>query len=208
MASRLRNKFIVLAVAAAVAVGAAVVLVLKPWQSVDIPDSACWGTLSRADLVPVAGADGKMIVDSPQSLTGLFHLQGLGMCEAQWNGSQSLFSAFVTPAAPEDIKTYAPQPSVETRWSPQVNAMSSPNGTLLYYACAYPSSTDSAVRKFEPYVKVFVSGATRFSSHGETVARQAYALMALKIAKAVARQLPCTNTINFPATAPAVPAVK
>lgn len=207
------RRWVLIAAAAAivVTVAGAVIYSQQPKEKLAMPDSACWGILSRADLEPVAGSDGTMIVSTDQSLTGAFHLKELGSCDALWSGKHDggiLFTAFATPTSLKDAKTQIRPPLVETRWSPQVTAVSSLHGTELYYACAYPSSITNLLLKFEPYVEVQVNGSTKISSHGATEARQAYAAMALKIAKAVARQLPCTNTINFPATAPAVPAVK
>ncbi|MFF1904366.1 hypothetical protein [Kitasatospora sp. NPDC058218] len=58
-ARRSRPRQIGAAAALALVLAAAGLLQWKPWQSVDLPDSACWGLLTHDQVRPLVGDDGK-----------------------------------------------------------------------------------------------------------------------------------------------------
>lgn len=58
---RRRHRLIVVWLPLAAVVGASL-WAWQPWNSVELPESACWSLVGRADLEPAAGDDGRTVV--------------------------------------------------------------------------------------------------------------------------------------------------
>lgn len=73
----------------------------------------------------------------------------------------------------------------------------------LYLTCDYRQASTFPLFA-EPYLEVNVSGAVGISSAPQAQIRQAFADIALKLAKAVAHRVPCANQVRLVDQAPKV----
>ncbi|GAB2727494.1 hypothetical protein GCM10010442_56450 [Kitasatospora kifunensis] len=203
-------------VLAALVAGAAVTgLWWKPWQSVQLPQSACWGELGPADYQVLAGPNGKAkatargSIDGPVS-NGLL----LSSCRLVWNDKHhsSVLSVSLGSADNSDV---ADDPRLlgsslqQVSFGPDVTGWLAPGtGPLaLQFACAYqqaPASPGGPVTRTSPYVRIVVSSADLGTASTGRV-RSAYAGIGLKMAKAVAQRLPCGNQVRLLDQPPALP---
>ncbi|MFF7638100.1 hypothetical protein ACFZB9_33855 [Kitasatospora sp. NPDC008050] len=206
-----RRRLLVWGVALALVAGAAVTgFWWKPWQSVQLPQSACWGELGPADYRVLAGPDGRAKatvrggIDGPVS-KGLL----LSSCRLAWNDKHhsSMLSVSIGSADNTDV---ADDPRLlgstlqQVGFGPDVTGWSAP-GTgpvALQFACAYQQVAGAA--KPSPYVRIVVASADLSTASTGSV-RAAYADIALKMAKATARRIPCTNPVRMLDQPPALP---
>ncbi|WP_042365854.1 hypothetical protein [Streptacidiphilus neutrinimicus] len=200
----------IVATVVVLAAGAVVVGVWKPWHtaSVTLPQSACWGILGPDDIRPLEGTDGtatavsltdSMVAPPLKSPNG--HMDGIYACEVKWQGA-AIAEAGVSGAGDDAITTAKSQgdPLQAIPLAPGV--LLAPNGDAvnIYFRCegiqggwTYGDAHAGAMH-----------GGVNQTSFGTESERNAYANIALKIAKAAAAQIPCTNHPAFPSSAPAL----
>ncbi|MFJ9949595.1 hypothetical protein [Kitasatospora sp. NPDC091207] len=200
-------------VAAAVAGG---LWAWKPWQSVELPASACWTVLGPADLRPLAGPDGKAY--ESRSFARIATPAGpdealirSDSCTVHWD-KHDLLHVSVRPAydgVDADRSVAAGRgPLAPLDFGPGAVAWtgnerySGPN-VRLYVRCDFVTPpgrpADTA-----PYFGVKVSGG-EVPGASAARTRQAYADIALKIARTAAAEYGCSNQVQLPAEAPTVP---
>ena len=206
-----RRAGIRVALAAFVAVAAVVGLWWKPWQSVNLPQSACWGILSKDDLKPLAGADGTAVARiSASTVVSTLKSgpdQGVlpnAQCAVWWNQNRTLLSINVDPQsaagmqAEEDPRSLTQAP---VNLGSGVVLLWQQDAVFVYFRCEGITWTGS------PYAEVQVDGGPfapyrQAEGHASKSEMNAYANIALKVSRAVAKQVPCTNTLTFPQSAP------
>ncbi|MFJ9441987.1 hypothetical protein ACIRRH_08950 [Kitasatospora sp. NPDC101235] len=215
--SRVRPWHAAVALAVAAAVGGGL-WVWKPWQSVELPQSACWGVLSADDLKPLTGPDGKATESRPSREMYTPAKPGSSRdthCRVMWPDATILLDAEVRPARDRidaDRRNDANGGSVTpldfgpgtTGW---ITASDTPHGEAsvrLYVPCDYDAPRDDSDQPPPKYFGVLVSGdVVDGASLGK--AHQAYADIALKIGRAAATAYECRNTVTLTGTAPRVP---
>ncbi len=205
-----RRAGIRITVAAVVVVAAVVGLWWKPWQSATLPQSACWGMLSRDDLKPLAGADGtagvrtsgntpvSLLKSGPKPLT-----LPDAECAVSWNRNKTLLMVSVDPQSTADMQgaeEQGLQSQAPNNLGSGILLLWQGNTVIAFFRCGGITWPDS------PYAEVEVSGGSFPLSGDDQYAPKsdmdAYASIALKVSKAIAKQLPCTNTLTFPQSAP------
>ncbi|WP_327069008.1 hypothetical protein OG500_24730 [Kitasatospora sp. NBC_01250] len=207
-----RRRLLVWGVLAALVAGAAVTgFWWKPWQSVQLPQSACWGELGPADYRVLAGPDGRAKattrggIDGPVA-NGLL----LSSCRLVWNDKHhsSMLSVSIGSADGTDVaddQRLLGSTLRQVGFGPDVTGWFAP-GTgpmALQFACAYQQA--AAAAKPSPYLRIVVASADLGTASTGSV-RAAYADIALKLAKATARRIPCTNQLRMLDQPPALPA--
>ncbi|MFC5907241.1 hypothetical protein [Streptacidiphilus monticola] len=201
MASTRTRPVLAAATAALAGVADAVGLWWKPWQSADLPGSACWGLLTAADLKPLAGADGKASTSTLHTATsGLERGGTAGQCLVWWNRDRTLLNVS-TRAVPKSSVGGA-SPVAPVTLGPGIVLYPERDAVEVYFRC------DGTTVPGASYAEVGVDhGPYPLIGNGDAPekVRQAYAAVALKVSRAVARQLPCGNPLAFPDAAPALP---
>ncbi|MFE4519210.1 hypothetical protein ACFRMQ_34090 [Kitasatospora sp. NPDC056783] len=217
--SRIRPWHAAVALAVAAAVGGGL-WAWKPWQSVELPQSACWGVLDASDLKPLTGPDGKAFeprpvreIDTPAKPTSGSRDTH---CLVMWPGATILLDAEVRPARDRidaDRRNDAGDGPVipldfgpgTTGWVVTADRIAPGNTTVrLYVPCDYDAPRDDSDQPPPKYFGVLVSGdVVDGASPGK--AHQAYADIALKIGRAAATAYECRNTVTLTGTAPRVP---
>ncbi|WP_037973628.1 hypothetical protein [Streptomyces sp. NRRL WC-3742] len=193
-----------------------------PWQTLELPQSACWSALSREDLKPLAAKHGKATATgAPRIQTPTSPEEPVvrgTLCVVQWEPAgggdrRDLLSVEVAPAWNGVRKSSPTDPLVPLDFGPGAEGLLSEfTGPRieLYIRC------DFAVRKVpgadpnaQParYVEVSVRG-DAIEGASKARARQAYADVALKVGRVAAAEYECTNQVQLPAAAPTVPAAK
>ncbi|MFD8703088.1 hypothetical protein ACFV1W_10770 [Kitasatospora sp. NPDC059648] len=192
--------------------------VWKPWRSQELPQSACWSALSKDDLKPLAGKYGKAtqqgaarlqtpaVPDDPANRSDT--------CFLDWypdggDGSRTFLSVQVDPAL-DGIDADRAKASAGGRPVATLDFGSGAAGLAttetsqrvqLYVRCDFQAPQGL---KATPYVRIDVGG-NLMDGASPAKARQAYADIALKIARVAATEYKCGNQVQLPATAPAVP---
>lgn len=211
-----RRPLVVWGVLAALVAGAAVTgLWWKPWQSVQLPQSACWGELGPADYGVLVSPDGKARATTRGSIDGpVTNGLLLSSCRLVWNDkhhsnvlSVSLGSADNTDVA--DDPRLLGSTLRQVGFGPDVSGWIAPGtGPLaLQFACTYqqqPTASNGQTAKAAPYVRIVVDSADLSTASTGRV-RAAYAEIGLKMAKALARRLPCGNQVRMLDQPPALP---
>ncbi|MFF2745536.1 hypothetical protein ACFVVA_08335 [Kitasatospora sp. NPDC058048] len=208
-----------LAVAAAVGGG---LWAWQPWRSLEIAQSACWSALSRDDLKPLAGRFGKVYEAVPRA-----RLQTPAVpdeprvrstdCRVVWNGDDGsggfLLDVRVHPAwdgvdADRARDTGRHHAVADLDFGPGAVGLASDDSdhfVRLYVRCDFQVPPgDRPDLKAPPYVRV-EAGGEPVDGASPAKARQAYADAALKVARVAAAEYRCTNQVQLPAAAPAVP---
>ncbi|MCX4746678.1 hypothetical protein OG455_14315 [Kitasatospora sp. NBC_01287] len=195
----------------ALVVGAGVTgLWWRPWQSVALPKSACWGELGPADYGALAGDDGaakaadRGSIDGPVA-TGVV----LANCRLMWSGGHRANMLTVAVGSADDSDgTEDPRLLGSTLqavdFGPDAKgwiARGAGGPLAVQFACGYRSGGGA---KASPYLRIVVSGDDLGDTSTAQV-RSAYAGIALKVAKAVAHRLPCGNEPRLPAQPGFVP---
>ncbi len=201
-----RRAGISVVVAAVVAVAAVVGLWWKPWQSVTLPQSACWGMLSKDDLKPLAGVDGTAVAQSG-STTPLSTLKAgpyppsslsTAECGVSWNRSGSLLGVTVYPESTEGMQTSERELGMAARstFPGPGTVFSKGRVAVVFFHCEGVTTSYG-----EPYsnVQVSVVGGVTGGGASESLTN-ADAHIAFKLSEAIAKQVPCTNTLDFPQT--------
>lgn len=207
------------AVAAVLATAVAVGLwAWKPWQSVELPAGACWKVLGPDDLRPLAGPDGKAVEPVPTiriatPLAPEDPPERRRECVVRW-GKYWMLRADVRPATagPEADRAADSQYDrvVPLDFGPGAVAWGvAPKGNgnpkvRLYVRCEFEIVPKLPTDKAPPYFRVDVDG-DHLPGAGAARADQAYGDIALKVAKAAATEYACSNQVQLPAAAPAVP---
>ncbi len=207
-----RRAWISIVLAAVVAVAAVVGLWWKPWQSesVALPRSACWGMLSKDDMMPLAGKDGTAVarttetvadVLKPGSKLPYFHNAD---CVVSWNGKGTLLALSVGAGWATEFQSLeeVDRPAPDNLGS-GITLLWQSSGVYVSFPCEGITWPDSS------YVELSVGGGNAPAGYRLTGSRlapesamNAYASIGLKASKAIAKQLPCTNTLAFPQSAP------
>ncbi|MGW3233377.1 hypothetical protein [Kitasatospora sp. NPDC001095] len=215
--SRVRPWHAVVALAVVAAVGGGL-WAWKPWQSVELPRSACWGVLGANDLKPLAGTDGKATEPKPSREIATPAKPASGSrdsrCLVSWPGGTILLDADVRPAHDRidaDRKNDAGGGSVipldfgsgTTGWITASRIVPGNAAVRLYVPCDYDAPKDDGDQPPPKYIGVLVSGDV---VHGATLgkAHQAYADIALKIGRAAATAYECRNPVTLAGTAPRI----
>jgi hypothetical protein len=213
-----RRAGISIVLAAVVAVAAIVGLGWKPKQSVHLPQSACWGMLSKDDLKPLAGKNGTAVAKTTETVASVlkpgpkpptFHDAD---CLVSWNRKDTLLYLDFGAISSADV-----QDSEELDRPSQAPDKLGPGITLLWQSSgvslSFPCTGVTWPYLYSPDVQVFVGGGNAPAGYKLTgaglapeSAMNAYASIALKVSKAIAKQLPCTNTLTFPQSAPSIKA--
>ncbi|MGC0312489.1 hypothetical protein [Kitasatospora acidiphila] len=183
----------------------------RPSQSVSLPPNTCWGELTQADYSILAGRSGKAtpvndgsidyaIGDAPVECGLMWSTQRIGGMLAveinRGNGTGYDNAQFEMTTR----KAGTPHP---VNFGPEIEGWygdGNRSATLLYLRCDYPGATDP-----NPVVAITVTGAIGLSAAPRAEVRQAYADISLKIAKAIARRIPCKNNVPLPDKAPILP---
>ncbi|MFD4657011.1 hypothetical protein ACFWP2_15455 [Kitasatospora sp. NPDC058444] len=190
----------------------------KPWRSVELPESACWGVLGANDLKRLAGPDGKATEPEPsrEIATPAKPVSGSreSRCRVMWTGAAILLDAEVRPARDRidaDRGNDAGGGSVTpldfgpgtTGWVVSSKNVDGHASVRLYVPCDYDAPKEDSDQPPPKYLGVLVSGDV---VHGASSAeaRQAYADIALKVGGAAATAYECRNTVTLPGTAPRV----
>ncbi|MFF4921262.1 hypothetical protein ACFY4B_11835 [Kitasatospora sp. NPDC001261] len=196
----------------------------QPWRSLEIAQSACWSALSRDDLKPLAGRYGKVYETVPRARIqtptapdepGIRSTD----CRVVWNPDDGsggfLLEAQVAPAwdgvdADRARDTGQHHAVVDLDFGPGAVGLAGgdpDHPVRLYVRCDFQVPTaDKPDRKAPPYIRVEVGGEP-VDGVSPAKARQAYADAALKIARVAAAEYQCTNQVQLPSAAPAVPAL-
>ncbi|MEV7603040.1 hypothetical protein AB0O91_37300 [Kitasatospora sp. NPDC089797] len=203
-------------------IAGSVLWVWRPWQSLEIPPSACWSALSGSDLRPLAGTHGKVseVAPRPRIQTPASPEENeirSNACHLSWHGEDGrqgrMLAVRVEPAW-NGIEADRAQDSAHDRrvtaldGGPGATWLATADGShrvRLYVRCDFqvPAGNDPK-RKAPPYFRVDVGSDAAFASPSEQN-RQAYGDIALKIARAAAAEYQCANQVQLPATAPALP---
>ncbi|MDH6131814.1 hypothetical protein P3T37_001188 [Kitasatospora sp. MAA4] len=182
----------------------------KPWQSVVLPQSACWSALGPDDLRPLVGTNGTAVAYSGGGLETPMTAADPDMkdwCTVRWAGGPVLdVNVNTTPngiSKAEDQargwRTLDFGPDAQGRFE-------DPNDILVVVLrCDYPLPADKADEPADPYVLINIDGDPKESQYSRTRVRQAYADIALKIARTAVTQYPCTNSVHLADKAPTVP---
>ncbi|MFG2905347.1 hypothetical protein ACGF13_09855 [Kitasatospora sp. NPDC048286] len=188
----------------------------------EIAQSACWSALSKDDLKPLAGKYGKVYEAVPRARIQTPTAPdepGIRSndCRVVWNGDDGsggfLLDVQVYPAwdgvdadRARDVEKHRPVADLD--FGPGAVGLASGDEShriRLYVRCDFQVPTsDKPDTKAPPYVRVDVGG-DPIKGASPAGARQAYAGAALKIARVAAAEYRCTNQVQLPAAAPAVP---
>lgn len=212
--SRVRPWHAAVALAVVAAVGGGL-WAWKPWQSVELPKSACWGVLDANDLKPLAGPDGKATEPTPSRRIATPASGSRDYrCLVSWPDATILLDVDVRPARDRidaDRKNDAGSGAVTpldfgadtTGWITASRIAPGNAAVRLYVPCDYDAPKDDSDQPPPKYIGVLVSGDT---VHGASLdkAHQAYADIALKIGRAAATAYECRNTVTLTGTAPRV----
>ncbi|MDH6112860.1 hypothetical protein P3T36_002578 [Kitasatospora sp. MAP12-15] len=186
----------------------------KPWQSVKLPQSACWGALTKGDYKMLAGDDGTALLSTLGSIDGPYPgSYPTQQCDLSWNTSHHpILTVSITPTtqnkAPKQIQLLdggAAEPVDFGADAAGWIGTGSASVVDLYLTCDYrqAASLDIFV---EPYVEITVAaGAGGITSASPVEVRQAIAAISLKLAKAVVQRIPCSNAVRLADHVPSVP---
>jgi hypothetical protein len=193
--------------AAVLVVAGVVVYTQRPGGTPVLPASACWGALSAADLAPLVQGSGRATVKEDPTLRFPFSVLGNKQCAIYWKGekhdilqadfkeefgdSYRLDRGLEPSRGIQDVDYGAAIPGFVTRQG----------YTELYLPCARPGPVaDGSLL----HVAITIYGAPYGRGGPSRRTRQAYVDITYKLAKAAARQIPCTNPISFAARPPVV----
>ncbi|MFE4977753.1 hypothetical protein ACFRAR_37325 [Kitasatospora sp. NPDC056651] len=196
--------------------------VWKPWRSVELPRSACWSALSKDDLKPLAGPYGKAFEpvpharirtptepDEPQVRSTDCHVRW----QVDGETGRFLLMVQVVPAwdgvdADRARDTAEHHAVADLDFGPGAVGLASgdlSHRVRLYVRCDFPvPASDKPDQKAPQYLRVEV-GNDPVAGASPAESRQAYADVALKIARVAAAEYQCANEVRLPAAAPAVP---
>ncbi|MFJ3792142.1 hypothetical protein [Kitasatospora sp. NPDC090091] len=157
-ARQARRRWLVASVGLPVAVAVGVSLwVWKPWQSADLPESACWSTVTRADLEPAAGDDGKAVVDEKGDPAGGKQVPWCGVHWDTWHGRTLLSIGVERPdrAAFDAARLGGPAQAGQGDHPPRSLALGQgitgwihPDASVdLLYQCDYPGHAEDHFRR-------------------------------------------------------------
>ncbi|MFE6054716.1 hypothetical protein ACFQ6N_28510 [Kitasatospora sp. NPDC056446] len=204
---------VALAVAAVVGGG---LLVWKPWQSVTLPEHACWSVLGKDDLKPIAGPDGTVREPVPSehiaTPTKSENASTRSSCIV-WREKGYLLDIDIKPAwagidadRAEDARAGKVTPldlgAGAVGWV-GVSDENRRQTARLYVRCDFEMRSDYG-RPAPQYFDVRVTGDVVDGTSPARV-RQAYADIALKVGRAAATAYECRNTAQLPVAAPRVP---
>ncbi|MFB7906960.1 hypothetical protein ACFC1T_11065 [Kitasatospora sp. NPDC056076] len=204
-------------------IAGSVLWVWRPWRSLEIPRSACWSALSGNDLRPLTGAYGKVSEVGPhprlQTPTSPEETEiRSNACRLSWQGDDGrqgkLLAVRVDPAwggidADRAQDASRNRPATPLDGGPGAAWLATAEGShrvRLYVRCDFqvPAASDPAKRKAPPYFRVDV-GSDGVYADPAAKGRQAYGDIALKIARAAAAEYRCSNRVQLPDAAPAIP---
>ncbi|MBD0689540.1 hypothetical protein [Streptomyces sp. CBMA123] len=204
-------------------IAGSVLWVWRPWRSLEIPRSACWSALSEADLKPLAGAYGTVseVAPRPRIQTPTSPQENeirSNACQLSWHGDDGrqgrLLAVRVDPAWSGIDADRAQDTARDRRVTPLDGGpgaawLATADGShrvRLYVRCDFqvPAATDPKHRTAPPYFRVDVGSDGVVAAPSEQGSR-AYGDIALKIARAAAAEYRCTNQVQLPTTAPAMP---
>ncbi|MGA5822722.1 hypothetical protein ACPC54_33275 [Kitasatospora sp. NPDC094028] len=205
------------ALALAVVAGGAL-WVWQPWRRQELPQSACWSALSANDLKPLAGAYGRTTQQGTariQTPTGLQDPVNRGTtCFLDWfpdggDGSRTLLSVQVGPAwhgidadRTEESSGGRPVAALDVGGGAAALATTEPSRRIRFYVRC--DVHEPPAGPYAQYIRIDVGGST-IDGASPAKARQAYADIALKVARVAATEYECGDLAQLPATAPAVP---
>ncbi|MFE4519211.1 hypothetical protein ACFRMQ_34095 [Kitasatospora sp. NPDC056783] len=196
--------------------------VWKPWRSLEIVRSACWSALSADDLKPLAGPYGDAFEPVPRARIATPtapdepRIRSID-CHVSWRGDDGsgrfLLEVQVAPAwdgadadrARDTAQHYSVADLDFGSGAVGLASTYPSHHVRLYVRCDFPvPASDRPDRKAPPYVRVDVGG-DPVGGASPAKSRQAYADVALKIARVAAAEYQCANEVRLPAAAPAVP---
>ncbi|MGW2374821.1 hypothetical protein [Kitasatospora sp. NPDC001683] len=223
--SRVRPWHAAVALVAAAAVGGGL-WAWKPWQEVELPQSACWSQVTKDELKVLAGPDGRGYEGARQDrmATPSAPVNGdrYGKCEVWWAGQHRtadvLLSATVSPAydgidadRQKDTREAGRTTPLDfgpdtVGWVADAGGDKSPRVRLYVRCDGYQLPAELRKGEADPaYVQVSVEGEPWVSTSPRARIRQTYADVALKIARAAPGAYRCANTPQLVSTAPTVP---
>ncbi|MDH6114345.1 hypothetical protein P3T36_000746 [Kitasatospora sp. MAP12-15] len=182
----------------------------KPWQSVVLPQAACWSALGPDDLRPLVGTNGTAVALSGSSVRApltAFGAAQMESCGVRWAGG---------PVLEVDVKPSVDGRTMSGSYATGYRALDfGPDGqgriddkydTLEFYLrCDFKARVDMASDPATPYVLITIDGDPKESQYSRTRVRQAYADIALKLARTAVTQYQCTNSVHLADKAPTVP---
>ncbi|MDH6133130.1 hypothetical protein P3T37_002524 [Kitasatospora sp. MAA4] len=186
----------------------------KPWQSVDLPDSACWGSLSTADYKALAGSSGKVGVAQDGEIDGpVAYAAFMGDCRLYEVGRAPGYDivdvqvdSAETDAGQAYLAPFGDGTAKAVSFGADADGWITPSGSAVdaYLRCDYQAAI-ATKETANPFVRVLVSGTLGLSASSAAQVRQARVDIAWKMAKAVAHRLPCSNAVRFADAPPTVP---
>ncbi|MFJ8434804.1 hypothetical protein ACIQ9P_26235 [Kitasatospora sp. NPDC094019] len=206
--ARRRRRLAVIGLPLLVAAGASAWL-WKPWQSVELPESACWSMVTKEDLKPLAGDDGTAHVVERGDLSG----KPSGSCAVRWNGpkGRALLNVSVLRVS-EHVYTSVQNDTLDPGRDghPRLLAFGAGAGGVI----TSDSNVDLVLRCSEStadstdgpsYRQVVVSGAPANGTSGAVAVREAHVRLAWHIAAAAIDREGCRGTA-LASEPPATPA--
>ncbi|WP_344443834.1 hypothetical protein [Kitasatospora nipponensis] len=182
--------------------GAAVTAVWwKPWQqSVRLPQSACWGTLGPDDYRVLAGRDGTATLRTDYTISGPYPGDNPNReCFLVWNDGRKAMLDVRIVSSPDasEVEAFGGRPATSVDFGADgrgwISSGDGPVGVYLYLTCDYrqvASKRETADPGFA--IRAATNPALSAAPIGEV--RQALVGITLKLAKGVARQMPCANS--------------
>ncbi|MEV7023391.1 hypothetical protein [Kitasatospora sp. NPDC093558] len=166
--------------------------VWKPWQSVELPRSACWSVVTEDDLKPLAGDDGTAHVEESGDLSG----QPPASCAVYWNDAKGRPLVHVRvqqtgEGSYTDLveKGRTPDASMHPRpvdfGSGAAGVITSEANVNLVFRC------DGSGTGNRPFRQVVVSGTPVTGDDRGTTARKQHVRLAWRVARAASDQGSC-----------------
>ncbi|WP_181799303.1 hypothetical protein [Kitasatospora acidiphila] len=184
----------------------------RPWRAVELPQSACWSVLSKPDYQTLAGDDGKATEDSIGSIDGPLQ-PGSSQCYLGWSAKRRdpILTVLITSTAINSGRS-----TISILSGGEARSISFGPDTAGLFGDGRQSAVDLVLRcdhqqagasgsSSSPYVEISVTGASDVPVAPRSQVRQTYANIALKLAKAIVRRLPCTNNVQLADQAPVLP---
>ncbi|MFC5661394.1 hypothetical protein ACFP3U_00200 [Kitasatospora misakiensis] len=183
----------------------------KPWQSVEVPTSACWGLLTGDQIRPLVGADGRAQEHTPRGdLSGRSEQVS---CGVTWSPTGDDFAVRIQVRqlmeSSAQSQTRSMTAAVAAGDGTKVLDLGTGTSAWLHLGSRpvvlFRCDSDRQAHPEDVYREVAVSGDIWLSGRPARDVAQDYTELALRTAKEVVRQEGCPD-VRLAEQAPAVPA--